>query len=402
MKELFIKLNLNMSLLDALNKQNITAPTDVQQKVIPQAMLNNDLIVQSETGTGKTLAFLIPLFNKIDFTKKEMQAMILAPTHELAVQIQKQIERLSINSDIKINGATIIGNVNIKRQVDKLKEKPHIIVGSPGRILELIKMRKINAQTIKTIVLDEADRLIDKNNLDNIRAIIKCTLRERQLMMFSASISKEAEKIGNELMKEPEIIKAQANISVPTTIQHLYFTVELRDKIETLRKLVGILNPKKAIIFVKENGEINNITEKLKHHKLNVESIHGSDRKLDRKKAMDDFRNGKIQLLVASDIAARGLDIEGVTHIFNMSLPEDAKDYLHRVGRTGRIGNAGTAISIVTQRELPLIKMCQRELKIEMVQKDMYKGNLIDAKNDEVKIERVVSQPKKTFWNKKK
>lgn len=385
MAELFDNLNMNPSLVAALKKENITTPTEVQRRVIPEALKNKDLIVQSETGTGKTLAYLLPLFEKLDTSKKEMQAIILVPTHELAMQVQRQIERLSQNSDIKASSAPIIGNVNIDRQIDKLKERPHIIVGSPGRILELIKKKKITAHTVKSIILDEGDRLMDENNLDSVKAVIKSTLKERQLTMFSASISRETEARAKEIMKEPEVIRAEGTITVPETIEHMYFLAEQRDKIEVLRKLVRMLNPQKAVVFTDKSDEIEILTEKLKFHGIKAESIHGANIKLDRKKTMDEFRAGKVQLLIASDIAARGLDIEGVTHIFNLNMPEDPKDYLHRVGRTGRKGNSGIAVSIVTDRELPMLRTCEKVLKISIAPKDMYKGVIIDARRNQGK-----------------
>ncbi len=380
MIELFKEMNIDPSLVTALKKENITVPTDIQKRVIPEALKNKDLIVQSETGTGKTLAYLLPLYKKIITPSKEMQAIIIVPTHELAMQIQRQIERLSQNSEIKVTSTPIIGNVNIERQIEALKKKPNIIVGSSGRILELIKKRKITAHTVKTIILDEADRLVDDNNLDNVKAIIKSTLNERQLMMFSATISKEAEAQARNIMKEPEVIKAEGYNSIPSTIQHVYFMSEQRDKIEVLRKLVRIINPPKAIVFVNKIGDTEIYAEKLKYHGFKAECVHGSNRKLERKRTMDEFRSGKLQLLVASDIAARGLDIEGITHVFNLDIPEQPSDYLHRVGRTGRNGNTGVAVSIVTERELAQVRKFEKVLNIDIVAKDMYKGNIIDVK----------------------
>lgn len=380
MKELLNGLGINPTLATALEKENITIPTEVQSKVIPEAVLNKDLVVQSETGTGKTLAYLLPLFSKVDPSKREMQAIILVPTHELALQVERQIERLSQNSDIKITSAPIIGNVNIDRQIDKLKERPNIIIGSSGRILELIKKKKISAHTVKTIILDEADRLLDVHNIDNVKAIIKSTLKERQLMVFSASISREAEAIASELMKEPLIIKADNQVKVPETIQHIYFVAEKRDKIEVLRKLVRIMNPEKALAFVSDGNELSLLVEKLKFHKVNAEGIQGSNFKLERKKVMDDFRNGKLQLLVATDIAARGLDIENLTHVFNLNMPEQANDYLHRAGRTGRKGNTGICVSIVTENEVSLIRQFEKRLNISFTQKDMKMGEIVDIK----------------------
>jgi superfamily II DNA/RNA helicase len=380
MTELFSILNLNPSLIKALEIEKITIPTEIQQKVIPIAMENKDIIAQSETGTGKTLAYLLPLFQKLDHLKREMQAIIMVPTHELAIQVQRQIERLSSNSEIKLKAAPIIGNVNIDRQIEKLKEKPHIIVGSPGRILELIKKKKIAAHTIKTIIIDEADRLMDDNNLETVKAVIKSTLKERQLMIFSATISKETIIKAKEIMKEPDLVRGEDKITVPDTIEHIYLITEQRDKIEVIRKLIRMLEPKKAVVFVNQNEEVETVKAKLNYHGLKAESIHGTNFKLDRKKTMEDFRSGRLQLLIASDIAARGLQIEGITHIFNMSIPEEAKDYLHRAGRTGRNGNTGISISVITERELPLIKMYEKNLNISIAFKDMYMGKLVDKR----------------------
>ena len=377
---MFDSLGLRATLVDALKNESITIPTDVQLKAIPKALKNKDLIVQSETGTGKTLAFLLPLFEKLDFGKKEMQAIVLVPTHELAIQILRQIERLAGNSDLKANSAPIIGNVNIDRQIEKLKEKPHIIVGSPGRILELIKKKKISSHTVKTIIIDEADRLMDDNNIEAVKAVIKSTLKERQLMMFSASITNDTIAKASGLMKEPEIIRSSQSTTIPALIEHYYFVAEERDKIEVLRKLTRIMDPEKAIAFVSQGKEIEIMAEKLKYHGIKAEGIHGANIKSDRKKTMEDFRSGKLQLLVSSDLAARGLHIEGVTHIFNLNIPENAKDYLHRAGRTGRIGNSGIVASIVTDREVPLIKMYEKELKIEIAARAMYKGEIIPAR----------------------
>ena len=381
MNKIFNDLGLVEALIEGLKKENIVTPTPIQEKAIPAALENKDIVAQSETGSGKTLAYLLPIFQKIDLSKREMQAIILTPTHELAIQIQRQVEILSKNSDIPVTSTPIIGNVNIARQIDKLKEKPHIIVGSAGRILELIKKKKVTAHTIKTIVIDEADRLLDMHNIDAVKAIIKSTMKDRQLMIVSATISKEAENIAKNLMKDPEFIKVEESHTIATNISHMYFLSEQREKFDMLRKLVRMINPEKAIVFINKSEEIAMITEKLKFNGLKAEGIHGTSMKENRKKAMDDFRSGKIQLLVASDVAARGLDIKGVTHIFNLDMPEDPKSYLHRVGRTGRAGESGTAISVVTEAEKALIQRYEKNFGIIIPGKDMYMGKIVDLKN---------------------
>jgi superfamily II DNA/RNA helicase len=379
MQEFFKSLGMDLSLATALQKQGIETLTEVQKKVIPEALKNRELVVQSETGSGKTLAFLLPLFMKINPEKKEMQALILAPTHELVMQILHQTELLAQNAGMKITSAPMIGNVNIERQIDKLKEKPHILVGTPGRILELIKKKKISAYTIKTIVLDEADTLTGEKNIESISAIIKSTLKERQLLMFSATITKQTETRAAELMREPERIRIEASAKIPDSILHFYFLTEERDKLEVLRKVIAIVKPEKALVFIGAREDADFCMTRLRYHGLLVESLHGHTEKKDRKRIMEDFRAGKTPVLIVSDIAARGLDIDGITHIFNLHIPEQPKDYLHRAGRTGRVGKKGTTISIVTERELTFISEYEKELKIHIDPKGMFKGKIVDA-----------------------
>lgn len=381
MSNSFDTLGLNEALVNALKKVGIDEPTEIQRLVIPVALENKDIIAQSKTGTGKTLAYLLPLIQKIDAAKKEMQVIILAPTHELVVQIHKEIVTLSDNSHLGVTAAAIIGNANINRQIERLREKPHIIVGSSGRILELIKMKKLSAHTIKTIVIDEADRLLDIHNIEGVKAVIKTTLRDRQLMLFSATMPQKTVETAKEIMKSPEIIKADQKDEVNPDITHYYFVCEQRDKIEFLRKLVHAVQPERALVFINKSEDIERNTAKLKFHKLKAEGIHGSHSKEDRKKALEDFRTGKIQLLVASDIAARGLDIKGVTHVFNLEVPEDPKDYLHRVGRTGRAGKEGVALTIATEKEIAQVNLISKSYKIEIQRKNIYMGKIVDVRS---------------------
>lgn len=377
----FEELGLDLNLIEGLKKENITLPTDIQEKVIPLALKNKDIIGQSQTGSGKTLAYLLPIFQRIEAKKREMHTIILAPTHELVMQIDKVIKALADNSAAAVTSLAIIGDVNIKRQIEKLREKPHIIVGSAGRIIELIKMKKISAHTIKTIVIDEGDRLLDDKNLSAVKDIIKTTLKDRQLMLFSATIDERAINTAQSLMKTVEVIRIEDNIRVNPNIAHMYVVTEQRDKIEMLRKLVAAEKPTKAIVFINKTDETEITTLKLQYHHFKAYGIHGRATKEERQKAMEDFRAGRLQLLVASDLAARGLDIKEVTHIFNLDLPIEAKDYLHRVGRTGRANETGTAISIVTPKELPLIKKYEKEFKINMQLKEVHLGKLVTPRS---------------------
>ena len=374
----FDKMGLDPRLVEGLKKQEIAEPTGIQAETIQLALKNKDIIGQSPTGSGKTLAFLLPIFQRIDTGKREMQALILAPTHELVMQIEKEIRLLSESSGVAVTSAAIIGEVNITRQIEKLREKPNIIVGSAGRVLELIKRRKINAQTVKTIVIDEGDRMLDEHNLSTVKDVIKTTLRDRQLMLFSATITEKTLNTARELMKDPQVIIIEDEGEMSSSIEHIYLVSEQRDKIEILRKLVASIKPERAIVFINKSEELKLATAKLQYHHLNAYDISGSASKEDRKKALEGFRKGDIKLLVASDIAARGLDIKGVTHIFNLDLPGDPKGYLHRAGRTGRMGEAGTSIFIVTEREVPFVRRCEKDFKIKIAEKIISRGEILD------------------------
>ncbi len=376
----FEELGINTELIEALKKDNITIPTDIQERAMEFILEGKDIIAQSQTGTGKTLAYLLPLFQKIDTEKRENQVIILAPTHELGVQIQKVAEALAVASGMKVTSTPIIGDVRQERQIEKLKDKPHMIIGSAGRIFELIKLKKIKAHTVKTIVLDEADRLLDMHNIENIKAIIKTTLKERQILLFSASISESVVEKARAMQKEPVVVKVEEKNEMASGIEHLYFLSEQREKAENLRKLVRIINPTRALVFINRSDEVDILAEKLKYHQLKADSIHGTAMKLDRKKALMDFRSGKIQLLISSDISSRGLDVSGITHVFNLDLPEDTKNYLHRAGRTARAGAAGTTISIVTPDEMKAFEKIERAYGIKAKQIDMYNGKIIREK----------------------
>lgn len=375
----FDQIGLNTELINGLSKGGITEPTEIQSQVIPIALENKNIIAQSPTGSGKTLAYLLPLFLKISSEKREMQAIVLAPTHELVMQVHKQIKLLAENSGLNVTSVPIIGDVNISRQIEALREKPHIVVGSAGRVQELINRKKIKAHTVKTIVIDEGDRLLDQSDVNRVTAVIKATMRDRQLMVFAAHINQKAMAVAKELMLEAEVVKIEDKSLVNTNINHAYFLVDSqRDKFDILRKLIAAYEVKKAIIFVNNNEDIQRIMEKLQYHHYQVDKILGRVSKEERQRALEGFRGEGTRLLLASDIAARGLDIKGVTHIFNLDLPEDSIEYLNRSGRTGRNGQAGTAVSIVTEREISLIKKYAKDLKIKMLKKKVFRGIITD------------------------
>ena len=379
MNNSFNELNINNSIVVGLEKQNITIPTGIQETAIPFALENKDIIAEAHTGTGKTLAFLIPIFEKINVEKREMQAIILAPTHELVVQIESQIKLLSTNSGINVTSLSIMGESNIEKQIKKLKEvKPHIIVGSPGRILDLIKKKKITAHTIKTIVLDEADNLLSKNKPVIIKDIIKSTMKDRQLMFFSASINKETLNLAKTLVKDVEIIKIENKSEINPKIEHICILGSLRDRFENLRKLLAAEQPQRAIVFVNNNTDLRQINEKLQYHKVKSTAIYGNVSKEERQRALDAFRRGKCNVLVSSDLSARGLDIPEVSHIISLDFPVNPDEYLHRAGRTARGNNSGVSVCLITNKDIEILQSYEKAFDIEFTVKKLYGGKLMD------------------------
>ncbi|MEG1441182.1 MAG: DEAD/DEAH box helicase [Oscillospiraceae bacterium] len=376
---MFEELGYDKRIIDGLKKESIINPTKVQEVTTKKILENKNLVVQSETGSGKTLAYLLPMFEKLKQEPKGMSVLVLVPTHELAMQVHKQVSTLSLNSGIKIKSTPILGNVNIKRQIEQLREKPQIVIGTTGRILELIKKKKITAHTIKTVVIDEADKLLDTNNIDGTKAVIKCCMRDTQVIMFSASIPENMEKQISEVGKDPEFVKTNETISIPENIEHVYIVTERRDKLVMLRKLISALEPEKAMIFINKFEDIDEATEKLRYHHYDVECISGSNIKSDRKRAIEEFRNGKLKYLIATDIAARGLHFDNVDVVVHITIPEESLDYLHRSGRCGRGENKGLSVSIVTQNEINRIHRFEKVFGIKMTEKTLYKGKFLDV-----------------------
>ena len=359
----FSDLGIIPALESALAADGITEPTAIQVEAIPALLAGKNAYLSAETGTGKTLAYLLPLFAQIDPGQRALQVIIVVPTHELAMQIFAVGRDLAQQAGLHIRVQALIGGVSTKRQLEKLKSKPHIIVGTPGRISELIKIRKIKPHTVKSIIVDEVDRLLVGESLTEIRGIIKATLRERRLVFVSAT--QRAETSQEAAVLAPDLVQIRAGADqVNAAIEHFYIECEERDKPEVLRKLLRALRPERAIVFMHRTANAEVLAAKLAHHQIAVVDLHGAHDNARRKKAIDDFRQADAKVLIASDIAARGLDIRGVSHVFNFDIPTQSKDYLHRVGRTSRAGSAGCAVSLMTAQELRLVKRYRSELDI--------------------------------------
>jgi superfamily II DNA/RNA helicase len=364
-------------LQQAWEKAGFETMTSVQTTAIPLIIEGKDVVAESPTGTGKTLAYLLPVLNKIDTKMQNTQVVILASSQELVMQILSEVQKWGEGSGIK--SASLIGGANLKRQIDKLKKSPHIIVGTPGRTNELIKQKKLKMHKVHTVVLDEGDQLLTPEHNETVKSIVKSTLADqRQLLLFSATLPETVEKSIKRLAKDPEIINVKKDETIDAAkVEHIYFLSEQRDKIKILEK-VARLDGTKSLVFIKDIANLTIAAEKLKFKDIHVGQLHSDLDKQDRQRYLNKFRDGNSEMLLVTEVAARGLDIKGVTHVVHYDFPREQDQYVHRSGRTGRFGAEGTVISIVNEREERDLKRFCKALNITPVQKEFYGGKIVD------------------------
>ena len=364
MNDSFKNLNIADFLLEPINNMDISTPTQVQEEAIPLILNGEDVIIQSPTGTGKTLAYLLPIFSRLQAQEKNIQALILAPTRELAVQITSLAK--SLGAQQSLTSLTLLGGANIKRQLENLKVKPQVVVGTPGRILELIKLRKINTQTIRFLVVDEADKMWAEGFKSDIEAIAKSTLKDRQTVLVSATISPELVASAITFMRRPATINLSQENQLTQNVKHLFFSTTEKNKAELLKRLLVHYKPKKAIVFINSNKGVIPFTKRFADFGFKTIGLHSQLNPQERKNVLQSFRAGKSQVLVATDLFSRGMDIPGVEIVFNFDLPPDPLHYIHRVGRTGRGTNKGIAISFVTPEQKFIIAKYEDHLDTDI------------------------------------
>lgn len=373
----FAELSLKPELIRTLSEEyNFSKPTAVQSQTCAPFLDGKNIIVQSATGSGKTLAYLLPLDTLLEADKKELGAVILSPSHELAVQITHVNEDLCRKSALDIKTQCLIGEANINKQIERLKDKPQIVVGTPGRILDLFKKRKLNAQTIRTLVLDEVDQLLDNTNCQNVLDIIKCLRRDTQICAFSASVSNSSREMLKNLRADIETIALTDETYLNEDITHYYLVTNPRDKADTLRSLIHALDEEKILVFTQNGRNIELIADKLMFHKISARALHSALPKEERQKALEGFRKGSIRVLIASDLAARGLDIADVGCVVNLDFPRSAPEYVHRAGRTGRMGQKGTCISLVSSEEVAPLRIYKRDFALKLSEIHLYGGKI--------------------------
>lgn len=373
----FTSLSIKEELQSRLKAKHITEPSLIQAMAIPAVLGGRDVLAQSQTGTGKTIAYLLPVLMRLDKGERITQAVIVAPTQELAMQIAREAEYYSTDSGLQI--ATLIGGAALKRQVEKLKLHPQLVIGTPGRLRELVELRKLKMHAVRTIVVDEVDHVLQKGSASDTDWIICRALRDRQLLFFSATLPIVVKQLAERWMREPVNIYIEPKKRIADTIQHFVFVSEERDKVDMLRRLVRHWNPQRVIVFLNDSDKIGEWEQKLAYEGLSVTSLYGDAPKQERVKVLHRFRTGQFQLLLATDVAARGLDIPDLPYVFSVQPALSADHYVHRAGRTGRMGRQGASINLITHRERPIMRKFERELGIVIREYGYYNGCIVDT-----------------------
>ncbi|WP_409068324.1 DEAD/DEAH box helicase [Clostridium sp. FAM 1755] len=360
----FEELGLSNSIIDVLKNQRIIEPTPIQEESIMLIKNGNDIIAEAQTGTGKTLAFLLPMFENISPDINAIQGLIITPTRELAIQITEEAMKLKKAKDLNILAA--YGGKNIGSQIKKLKNNIHLVIATPGRLLDHINRNTLNFKDLKTLVLDEADEMLLMGFKNEVRSIIENTPRKRQTLCFSATMNSEVKKLAYKNMRDPKLVIIEKEEVTLKNIKQVLIETTDRRKQEDLCKILDEENPFMAIIFCRTKRRVDNLEEYLYKKGYNCEKLHGSITQPKRERIMRSFKNLEIQYLIATDVAARGLDITGVTHVFNYDIPENAESYIHRIGRTGRAGEKGYTFLFVAPKDEATLATIEKEIKLKI------------------------------------
>lgn len=367
MIESFGQLQIGEPILRALNEMGFEEPTPIQKEAIPYALEGVDMIGQAQTGTGKTAAFGIPALERVDENLKKIQVLVLSPTRELAIQVAEEINKMAQFTTIR--AVPIYGGQDIQRQFRLLRQHPQIIVATPGRLMDHMERGSVELDSVKIVVLDEADEMLNMGFIDDINKILASTPEERQTLLFSATMPPAIRNLADQYLKEPQHIKMKATQVTMDLIDQYYIELPERQKFDALCRLMDMHSPELAIVFGRTKRRVDEVSEGLKKRGYMAEGIHGDLSQAKRDSVIRQFREGTIDILVATDVAARGLDISGVTHVYNYDLPQDPESYVHRVGRTGRAGNAGQAITFVTPREMEHLRVIEKLIKRSITRK---------------------------------
>lgn len=367
---LFKDFGLSSELLRAINELGYKDPTPIQAQAIPCILEGGDLLAGAQTGTGKTAGFSLPLLQNLtkdkNRGKKEIRALILTPTRELAMQVEESVRALG--KYLAIKSMAVFGGVNIKTQFAALNKGIDILVATPGRLLDLLGQKMVSLQQVEMLVLDEADRMLDMGFIHDIRKILNFLPPKRQSLLFSATFSREIKRLAQDLLRDPKLIEVTPVNTTAESISQVIHPVDSKRKKELLSFLISSQNWQQVLVFARTKHGANRLSAQLTEEGINAAAIHGNKSQAARTKALDDFKKGRIRVLVATDIAARGLDIDQLPHVVNFDLPNVPEDYVHRIGRTGRAGNKGQAVSLVCVDEQGLLHSIEKMLKRKIEQ----------------------------------
>jgi len=362
---LFTELGLSAELLRAVHEQGYETPTPIQQQAIPEILAGHDLLGGAQTGTGKTAAFTLPLLQKLQSSTVEahphrIRALILVPTRELAVQVNESV--VGYGKYLPFRSAEIYGGVSINPQISKLRRGVDIVVATPGRLLDHMERRSIDLRQVEVLILDEADRMLDMGFVHDIRRVVKVLSSQRQTLLFSATFSREIRELAHEFQKAPREIQVSSPNSTVDRVTQVVHPVDRERKRELLSHMIGKDNWRQVLVFTRTKHGANRLSKQLEQDGLSSSAIHGNKSQAARQRALNEFKQGEIRVLVATDVAARGLDIELLPHVVNYDLPNVPEDYVHRIGRTARAGQQGTAISLVCVDEHQMLRDIEKLL----------------------------------------
>lgn len=375
----FGEIILDKKVVHALTDMGFEEPSPIQLQTIPEALLGNDIIGQAQTGTGKTAAFGIPIVQNLSDSIKSVQALIMTPTRELAIQVSEEISK--IGKHRRIRALPVYGGQPIDRQIRSLRLGVQVVIGTPGRLLDHIERKTIKLDQVRFLVLDEADEMLDMGFVDDMESIIKELPKERQTLLFSATMPRPIMNLSAKYMKNPKMITVSKDELTVPLIEQVYY--ETMDKVEGLCRLLDAEDIDKSIIFCRTKKGVDDLAIALATRGYTAEGLHGDLSQTQRDRVMKKFREGRTDVLIATDVAARGLDIDSVTHVINYDIPQDPESYVHRIGRTGRAGNTGVAITFITPREFRQLKLIEKVAKTRIVRRSLPSvANVLEKQKD--------------------
>lgn len=387
-KKEFGELGLSTEIIKAVEDMGFEEATPIQTEAIPHLLAGKDVIGQAQTGTGKTAAFGIPILEKIDADNKNVQALVLCPTRELAIQVSEEVGRLA-KYKRKIKTLPVYGGQSIKRQIKALKKGVQIVIGTPGRLMDHMRRGTLKFDNLKMVILDEADEMLNMGFRDDIETILEGIEGKRQTIFFSATMPQSILKLRKKYQTNPEIVKVvHKKLTVPN-IEQAYFEVNRRNKLDVLSRLIDIYNPKLSIVFCNTRKQVDELTIQLQARGYFVDGIHGGLNQPQRDRVMNKFKKGTIETLVATDVAARGIDVDDVEAVFNYDIPQDIEYYVHRIGRTGRVGRQGYAFTFVVGKEIYQLKKIEKYAKTKIERKQVPSASDVEESKMELLLDRV-------------